>query len=120
MKYRIYKSLDKSASLFGIAGSYKKITIVLLAADFLVSLIVGKATLGLVGVGVFAALLVVIYIGMLAFQSKYTERERDKWLASFRIPDFTSVPPRILSDYATTRRSFNRRLSSEERDEIES
>ena len=97
MRCIIYKSLDKSSSLFGIKGSYLYYAIVGAGADVLLSLVVGSLTNGLVGMIVFILLLVAVYVAVLRVQAKFSERERARWFCSHRLPDYIKVPPKRLS-----------------------
>lgn len=101
MKHTVYKSLDRSSSLFGLKGCYLRWTVMGVAADgFLAFAVVGKAVNSIVGFIFFVGVGAAVYIGVMAFQAKFSEREKTRWLAHRRLPDYTFVPPARLSDYA--------------------
>ena len=99
MRYVVFKSLDKSSSLFGIQGSYLYWVLGALGVDLVLSLIAGGLTHSFVGYVVFLALGAVIYFATLMIQTKYSERERTKWLCSHRLPRYVLVAPRPMRMY---------------------
>lgn len=99
MRVKVYKSLDEPSSIFGLKGSYFRILVLGAAAAAFLGIIVGKAVGGLAGLGVFLALLVADYLGVMAFQARFSERERKKWICSLKAPDFVSLQPRPFRDY---------------------
>ena len=100
MIYRVYKSLDNPASMFGIKGSY----IYYVGAGAIVGAVIGVAvgmfTNGFVGFIVFVLGLVFSYLGTMVFQARFSERERKRWLSSRATPDVITVPPRRFSELA--------------------
>ena len=100
MQFPIYKSLDKPSSLFGLKGSYLTICIAGLGIGAIPSVLVGTMTNGFFGFVLFIGLAAVAYFATLRFQSKFSERERTKWLACRGLPNYIKVPPRRLSKYA--------------------
>lgn len=99
MRLKVYKSLDESSSTFGLKGSYFKIALGGAVAALAVAVMVGKALNGLVGLVVFLVLVLAVYFGVLAFQAKYSERERKKWMCVRKLPDFVAVEPVMMRDY---------------------
>lgn len=93
MHYTIYKALDNPPSFVGLKGSYIKYTGFGMAGAGAVGMIVGTFTNGLIGVIVFVACAAGVYLGVLAFQAKFTERERTKWLSSKKLKDVIIVAP---------------------------
>lgn len=96
MRYAVYKSLDKTNSLFGIKGTYQKYAIYGLAGSVLVGLIVGSTINSLIGTILGIALVGVTYAVILSVQSKFSERERVRYFCSKRLPDYITVPPRRM------------------------
>lgn len=102
MRRKIYKSLDKPSSLFGIRGSYLLWVIVGLFAALMLALMVGMITNSLVGFVSFLVGGIVVYLFVIRFQSRFSERERDKWMSSRNLPDvivFRPVRFKNLSGY---------------------
>lgn len=99
MRYTIYKSLDKPSSLFGLKGTYLTICIAGAGVGLFPAVLVGSITNGLIGTILFIGCAAGSYFGTLRFQSKFSERERAKWLSSRNLPDYIAVPPRKLSSY---------------------
>lgn len=98
MEKRIYRALDKPSSLLGIQGSYQRWAGIGIGGAALLGLIVSKATVGLVGFIVFAIAAGGVYLYIIRYQSKYSERERDKKLSAKEMPDFIVLPDHPLSD----------------------
>ena len=100
MIYRVYKSLDNPASMFGIKGSY----IYYVGAGALVSALLGVAvgifTNSFVGFLVFVLGLVLSYLGTMVFQARFSERERKRWLSSRALPDVVVLPPKRFAEIA--------------------
>lgn len=101
MQYRVYKSLDKTNSLFGIKGSYQKYAIAGIPVGGLVGVLVGSFLGSLVGTIVALAVIVGVYVAILSIQSRFSERERVRWFCSHRLPDYIVVPPHILRKYCS-------------------
>lgn len=93
MEIRIYKSLDNPPSMLGLKGSYLRFAAIGLAIALVIGMLVGSVTNGLIGILVFVALTAAAYIGVMAFQARFTERERKKWFSSRKIPDLIHVKP---------------------------
>lgn len=96
MRRKIYKSLDKPSSIFGIKGSYLTWVMAGAGVAFVVAMLVGNITNGLVGTLLFLALMVGVYLWVISFQSKYSERTRDKLFTSRVLPDVILLQPRPL------------------------
>ena len=93
MYHTVYKSLDKSNSLFGLKGSYQLYALVGVLCGILISAIL-SAVIG----GLFATLLAVglgalAYFLVLRLQARFSERERTRWLCSHKLPDAIVVRP---------------------------
>ena len=100
MFYRVYKSLDNPASMFGIKGSYIYFVVGGAIVGAILGAVVGMFTNGFVGFVVFLLGLAASYFGTMVFQARFTERERKRWLSSRSIPDVVVVPPRPFRELA--------------------
>lgn len=107
--YTIYKALDNPPSFVGLKGSYIKFASAGLGISLVISLFIGSLTNGLIAVISFTALSAAAYLGVMAFQAKFTERERMKWMSSRKLMDVITFPPEQFSTMA------NRRLSTAEK-----
>lgn len=116
MRYVVFKSLDKSSSLFGIQGTYLYWVLGALGVDLALSFIVGSATNSFVGFIMFVAIGAGIYFATLMVQTRLSERERTKWICSHRLPRFVYVPPRMMRRYNIVEFSDVRRPSKEKGD----
>lgn len=97
MKLKVYKSLDKSSSLFGIRGSFIRIAGAGAALAVVVGMgVIGPVTDGLVGILSVVALLVVDYMGVMMLQGKYTERGLDRRMSVRSLPRFILTRPRPM------------------------
>ena len=101
MIHKVYKSLDSSSSFFGMVGSYATYFFVALGISAFASFMAAKFIPHLMAVALFVALTVLSYLGTMAFQMHFkgSERLRDKWMTSFRMPDSVSMKPVRLSSY---------------------
>ena len=97
MRRKIYKSLDKPSSLFGIRGSYITWVIAGAGVALVLALLVNTITNGLIAILVFLALMVGVYLWVISFQSEYSERTRDKLFTARDLPDIILLQPRPLS-----------------------
>lgn len=103
MRYAIYKSLDKKNSLFGIRGSYQKYALYGLGVSILIGLLVGTSVNSMIGTILAILLGAATYAGVLAVQSKYSEKERTKWFCSKKLPGYILMQPKRLSRYVRFR-----------------
>lgn len=93
MEFRIYKSLDNPPSMLGLKGSYLRFAAMGLGVALIVGFVIGSATNGLVGILAFVAFTAITYMGVMAFQAKFSERERKKWFSSRKIPELIHLKP---------------------------
>ena len=103
MRYAVYKSLDKKNSLFGIRGSYQKYALYGLGVSIFIGLIVGTSINSMIGTILAILLGAATYAGVLAVQSKYSEKERTKWFCSKKLPGYILMQPKRLSRYVKFR-----------------
>lgn len=103
MRYAVYKSLDKKNSLFGIRGSYQKYALYGIGISVLAGLIVGTSVNSMLGTILAIVLGAATYAGVLAVQSRYSEKERTKWFCSKKLPGYVLMQPKRLSRYVKFR-----------------
>ncbi len=118
MRYAVYKSLDKKNSLFGIRGSYQKYALYGLGVSIFAGLLVGTSINTLLGTVLAIVLGVATYAGVLAVQSRYSEKERTKWFCSKRLPGYVVVPPKRLSGYVKFRISERHEIRKKDAAEL--
>lgn len=94
MIYPVFKSLDNPSSFVGLKGSYIRYAATGIGVALFIAFVIGGATNGLIGVIVFVALGALDYMGVMAFQAKFSERERQKWFSSRKLPDVLNIEPR--------------------------
>ena len=94
MTRKVYRSLDRSASVFGIRGRY----LVVMALGAGLALVVGVAVgsaLGMIpGAGAFLIGTLAAYIATVSVQSKIDERDLVKVIVRGGLPGVWRVPPR--------------------------
>lgn len=94
MTRKVYRSLDRSASVFGVKGRY----LVVMAFGAALSLVVGIAAgtaLGMIaGAGVTLLGLLAAYIATLTVQSRIDERNLLKVIVKRSLPELYRVPTR--------------------------
>jgi hypothetical protein len=99
MKYRVWRSLDRPSSFFGIRGKFAYIFLGIAAAGALLAFVVGGATNSLVGMLAFAGACVGDYLLVISIQGKMSDRTLARYLASRRTPLFLKMQPRSISSY---------------------
>lgn len=105
MRYQVYKSLDKPSSMLGIKGSYITFFLVGVVVAAFAGITVGSAVNSMLGFLLFALIGVLAYAGTLAFQGKFSEKERYKWFNSRRQPDYIHIQPRPFSSYIENKKN---------------
>lgn len=98
MKIPVYKSLDKTSSLFGIRGSYLYVMI----GGVLIAVVVGFGIIGSVLGSVFGTVATLIigavaYFIVMMLQSKYSERQLTKRIQSSQLPDYVLLQTGCLA-----------------------
>ena len=114
MRYIIYKALDNPPSFVGLKGSYIKIAVVGVVISGVIGLVAGSVFNGLVGVIVFIAFAAAVYLGVMAFQARFTERERRKWLSSMKLSDVIVFDPESFLTLARRRLEAAERVTKKE------
>ena len=96
MKYRVWRSLDRPSSFFGVRGKFAYIFAALAAAGAMLSFVIGGATSSLVGMIAFACSCVGAYMLVISIQGKMSERSLARFLASRRTPRFLKMSPKSI------------------------
>lgn len=96
MRYRIWRSLDKSASFFGIKGSYMIPFLLLAAISLIAAVLVGKALGTLFGMLAFAVAAGTAYITILSLQGKMSDKTFSRSLNKGRYPKFIRITPESI------------------------
>ena len=93
MRYRVYRSLDKSPSLFGIQGGYFVVfgAVLLVGGGlaFLLCIVLGTTA----GIITFMASVLVAYFVVMFLQEKYSEKELRRFLSNLFLPEAVRIPP---------------------------
>lgn len=114
MKCRVYKSLDKSSTLFGI----RDVNIKFVAGGGLLSGVLGFGIIGpavgstIIGSIVTLSLAALSYLGVMAVQARFSDKELQMWRCARRTPDCIAVPPRRLEKYNSV--DFRRKPAQKE------
>lgn len=93
MEYKVYKSLDKPSAFFGIRGRFSIWMAMGLAVDLFISFVVGTVIVGMLGVVVFVALALVIYMYILSVQGRLTPRQLTKKMDSRKFVSCIRLKP---------------------------
>lgn len=96
MKYRIWRSLDRPASFFGVRGRFAYVFLAVAAGGGLLAGMVGTLTNSLVGMVAFGGVCIADYMFVTAVQGKLSDRALSRYLASRRMPRFIHVKPRTV------------------------
>lgn len=94
MTRKVYRSLDRSASVFGIRGRYLVVMAVGAGLSLVVGVAVGSALGMIPGAGAFLLGALAAYIATVSVQSKIDERDLVKVIARGSLPGAWKVPPR--------------------------
>lgn len=102
MERRVYRSLDRPVAFFGVRGRYTTWLAMGLGGDLVLSLVVGMMTVGMIGVVLFVAGAIAIYLYIISFQERMSDRELDRKLNGRRLASCIRRKPvcirRILSE----------------------
>lgn len=96
MKYRIWRSLDRPASFFGVRGRFAYVFLFVAAGGGIIAGIIGTLTNSLVGMVTFGGVCIADYMLVTAIQGKLSDRALSRYLASRRMPRFIHVLPRTV------------------------
>ena len=99
MKYRVWRSLDRPSSFFGIRGKFAYVFLAFAAAGAMLSAAVGNLTNGLVGMIAFGCSCVAGYMAIISIQGRMSDRGLARFLASRRTPRSIHMLPRGIRSY---------------------
>lgn len=109
MKIPVYKSLDKTSSLFGIQGTY----LYFVVGGFVLAAILGFGVVGgmiagssIIGTLATAVLGAVAYFIVMTVQGNFTERELKRKLTSLKMPDFMVLRSSLFRHTVYSRKAF--------------
>lgn len=96
MKRRVYRSLDRPATVFGIRGRFMWVFAVGGALALVLGLVVGGATSMILGFGSGLLAAVGAYLLTLSFQSKIDEKDLFKMIVKRSYPSLYRVRPKHI------------------------
>ena len=96
MDIKVYRSLDRSVQFFGIRGRFLIPMGAGAAGSLVAAIIVGKATNGLVGIGLFLILFFSCTLAVVALQGSISEKALFRKVAMGRCPRYIRVRPQRL------------------------
>lgn len=96
MRRRVYRSLDRPASVFGIKGRFMILMGLGAALSTVAGIVVGKLTGMLGGVATVIAAVLASYFATTSVQSRIDEKDIWKVLAKRSFPDVYRVRPKPL------------------------
>lgn len=96
MKFKVYKSLDRSVQIFGIKGRYLYIMAIAAVISAVAALAIGKALGGLVGLLSFFVLFFASAMVLIAIQSSVSEKDLFIKVSMTRCPHGIRVKPKRL------------------------
>lgn len=109
MERKVYRSLDRPVAFFGIRGRYMSWVVIGLVVDLVLSFIIGALTVGIIGFICFLGLAIGIYLYVISFQERMSDRELEKKMNSRRIATCIKRSPqtvrRILTSYEDKKQS---------------
>lgn len=94
MRYKVWRSLDRPSSFFGVKGKFAYVFLGLAGAGAMLSFVIGGMMGSLVGMIAFALCCVGAYMGVISLQGKMTDRGLSRFLASRKTPRFIHTRPR--------------------------
>ena len=100
MKYRVWRSLDRPSSFFGIRGKFAYVFLAFAAAGAMVSMVIGNMTGGITGMLAFACCCCIAdYMLVTSLQGKMSDRGLARFLAYRRTPRSIHMLPRSIRSY---------------------
>jgi len=112
MKYKIWRSLDRPSSFFGIRGKFAYVLLGLAGIGAVFSFFVGGATNSLIGMIAFACCCVGAYMAVISLQGKMTDRTLSRFLASRRVPRYIHTRPRSIRSLLNNYNNGNATVST--------
>lgn len=99
MKYRVWRSLDRPSSFFGIRGKFAFVFLAFAAAGAMASAVIGNMTGGITGMLAFACACIADYMLVTSLQGRMSDRGLARFLASRRTPRCIHMQPRSIRSY---------------------
>ena len=99
MKYRVWRSLDRPSSFFGIRGKFAYVFLAFAVAGAMLAAVAGRVAGGIVGMVIFACVCVGDYMMVTSLQGRMSDRGLARFLASRRTPACIHVRPRSIRSY---------------------
>lgn len=96
MRIKVYKSLDRSVSFFGLHGRYLAPAVAGAVVALLTGFVVGGLTNGLIGLLVFLVLAAGAMMGVMSLQGQIREKDMMKKIQMLKCPKFIRQMPRPL------------------------
>ena len=93
MRCKVYRSLDRPSSFFGIKGRFLGWYLLVVGAALVLSVAIGIATAGIIGFVLFIAGAAGAYVLVMSLQDKSTDREFSLRLAARKYPRFYRLRP---------------------------
>ena len=113
MKRRIYRSLDRPATVFGIRGRFLWVAVLGGALALIVGLVVGAVSSMIVGFGAGLLAALAAYFLTLSLQSKVDEKDLFKMIVKRSYPSLYRVRPKHVRNIW---RGFNLPVARQARD----
>ena len=113
MKRRVYRSLDRPATVFGIRGRFLWVAVLGGALAFIVGLVVGAVSSMIVGFGAGLLAALAAYFLTLSLQSKVDEKDLFKMIVKRSYPALYRVRPKHVRNIW---RGFNLPVARQARD----
>lgn len=99
MKCKVYRSLDKPSSFFGLRGRFITCCAIGVALSLALAVVVGTVTVSLIGTAVFFLGSAGSYLFAISLQGKMSERTFGRKLLSKRFPDYIRLRPKHFTTY---------------------
>ncbi len=113
MKRRVYRSLDRPATVFGIRGRFLWVAVLGGALALIVGLVVGAVSSMIVGFGAGLLAALAAYFLTLSLQSKVDEKDLFKMIVKRSYPSLYRVRPKHVRNIW---RGFNLPVARQARD----
>ena len=113
MKRRVYRSLDRPATVFGIRGRFLWVAVLGGALALIVGLVVGAVSSMIVGFGAGLIAALAAYFLTLSLQSKVDEKDLFKMIVKRSYPSLYRVRPKHVRNIW---RGFNLPVARQARD----
>lgn len=96
MKRKVYRSLDRPSSFFGIRGRFMLVMLAMTVAGLVPAVVVGRLTSMIFGFGALLLVAVAAYFVTTSLQAKIDEKDILKVIVRKRFPDVYRVRTKSL------------------------